>query len=110
MESCGGETRCDCQCGISVGKKGVTDVKDDWKENHLRRTLMAFRHAYIEEERTGVLKQPSLADILTAWDLRKPSWTEEDDCPICQDESHPSAHPDISAIAESSQFYMKVSN
>lgn len=71
---------------------------------------MALRHAYIEEERTGFLKQPSLADIFTAWDLRKPSWTEEDDCPICQDESHPSAHPDISAIAESSQFYMKVSN
>lgn len=45
LESCGGETRWDCQCGIGVGKKGATDVKDDWKENYLGRTLMALRHA-----------------------------------------------------------------
>jgi hypothetical protein len=61
---------CDCMCGIGCGSTGdwtSKKVKKTWKDNLLGKTLMAIRHAFFVEERTGVL---TTEDVLDAWDWR----------------------------------------
>jgi hypothetical protein len=39
-----------------------------WRDNLLGKTLIAIRHAFFDEERTGELVKPSIEDVLNAWD------------------------------------------
>jgi predicted NAD-dependent protein-ADP-ribosyltransferase YbiA (DUF1768 family) len=104
LENCPGS--CDCRCGIACNTTDFarTKKKAQWRENLLGKTLMAIRHAFFEEERTGVLTKPTLEDVLNAWDWRQP--IRPKNCRLCHLTGkrgvlpYPGCYPD-----DSSGFY-----
>jgi hypothetical protein len=85
VESC--PNTCDCKCGIGCDDDMYTNAnKAKWCENLLGKTLMAIRHAFFEEERTGVLEKPTQEDVENCWDWRQP-WNEFS-CPMCDISEH----------------------
>jgi hypothetical protein len=80
VESC--PKTCDCKCGIGCDTDMYTNAnKAKWRENLLGKTLMAIRHAFFEEERTGVLEKPTQENVENCWDWRQPY--DEFFCPMC---------------------------
>ena len=72
LETCPNDCTCCCGIGCNTSDFARTKKKAKWCENLLGKTLMAIRHAFFNQERTGELVKPSIEDVLDAWDWRQP--------------------------------------
>jgi predicted NAD-dependent protein-ADP-ribosyltransferase YbiA (DUF1768 family) len=82
LEAC--PDTCHCRCGIGCHTLDFARSKKKaaWRDNLLGKTLMAIRHAFFDEERTGELVKPSMEDVLNAWDWRQP--IKPKNCLMCR--------------------------